>query len=299
MMVRFVRMVMGAVWCLLFVFGILTASAQAEATKILAITQDDLTDGAVTTLDLRFDVADRLTMTRTDDSYYLVMAVVTYNEDSGCVPELEVDNDDGALTAYFAARGSCAADAEIEQEWEIAVGDFETDTDIAIRGAGLAGKIDLGGLPLRNVELKVPHSDMNVDFSSSTKRSVEKILVHNTGGKVFKMKNIGNTDFGTFELFSGGVKNVLDFRGEYKAKEHVVNIEGAAGRFNIVVPADAGQIVQSFSRGTRIKVGPLPDWNKKKRINNAVAYSSRYEYEHDINLNLTTVYSKIGIIRKQ
>ncbi len=287
-----------AVVGMLIVMGLFSAGARAETTKILALTGDDLTSADAEELILTFAVADKVAITRTADANFVVMAVVEYNEESGCEPSLVMTSADGVLTATFAARDNCSSEIDISQQWEITLGDCEPDTDITIRGDVLEGEIDLGGLPLRNLLISTPQSELDVDFSSPTKRSVASIDIHTTGCRKLTMSNIGNTDFETFELFAGGMNVDLDFRGAYGSNRHGVKIEGAANRFNIIVPADASQTVQSLITISSVSVGPLLQWNKRKRVNNAFIYSSSYEYENTITIDLATVYSSTRIFRK-
>jgi len=275
-----------------------SASAAFTGSAILEITQNELLSAGATRFSLSFVIGGaQITITRTDDTQTIVRAVITY-DDNDPAPTLTTTTDLDKFTANFRSG------YEIEdqwpsslQEWEITIGNYDTDTDVSMAYGGVMADADLGGLPLRNVTFALGGVNMDVDFSTPTTRQVEKIKL-DCGGVLLSMANIGNTDFEKFEINGGGNIVDLNFQGAYVSGQHNVNIVVAGSEQEITFPSDAGERVEVVAIAAPVIVKGN-GWEKERRLIFKTFTTDDYDIQNIImDTDITAVGSLVIIDRE-
>jgi hypothetical protein len=280
-----------------FLCSLSSASNAFADTKTLIIKKDDLLSADATQFSLYFNIGGaHINITRSDDADTIVKAVVTY--DSGISePTLTTTSYDGNLTAKFSSEYEWEYSWPITiQEWEITIGSYNIDTDVSMACGGVMADIDLGGLPLRKCTLSLGGVDMDIDFSTTTTRQLEKLKIYG-GGALLSMSNIGNTDFKKFEINGGGNVVDLDFKGAYVSEQHDVDIITAGGVQTIAVPSDAGEQVQITSVASPVVVQGS-GWNKEIRPLFKHFITNDYDAQNvKIDIDMIAVGSLVTVIR--
>lgn len=96
-------------------------------------------------------------------------------------------------------------------------------------------RLDLGGVPLEELNIDVGAASGEIDFSKPNKQRLREINI-DAGATSLDMTMIGNANFDEMN-FSGGVGSFdLDFRGEYKGDSRI-DIEIGLGSADITLPA--------------------------------------------------------------
>ena len=234
-------------------------SSAATVTKTLTVSKADLLNATAFSLSFSLGGA-QVNFTRSDSEDTIVEAVVTY--DARPAPTLTTSSSGGSFTAKFTSDIESDNDQVPEiEKWEVTIGSFDIDTDMGINGGGLAGSMELGGLPLRKCNFNLGGVSMDINFSTPTTRQVEKLSIQ-SGGIVLTMSNIGNTDFGEFQLLGGGYTGTLDFQGTLTSLQHKATILAAGSILKLSVPPDAGEKFKIISVGSLVSL-PGSGWNKK------------------------------------
>ncbi|MCP4717373.1 MAG: hypothetical protein GY868_19800 [Deltaproteobacteria bacterium] len=231
----------------LIIFVLPGASMAAELTKTLTLTKSDL--GTSDRLNLMIAIGGaEVTVSRSNDTSFVIQAVVTYEDDwNEPQPYLNTSENAGTVNATFGTSISYPFGSHNDhydywpeiQEWDITIGAYDVATDLGLAMGGAKGDLDLGGLPLESCTFTIGGANLNVDFSSPTTRQVQRITIEG-GGIQLDMSNIGNTDFGTFQMIGGGNAVDLDFSGTYTAKNHDIMLIDAGSLTDIFLPPEVG-----------------------------------------------------------
>ncbi|MFQ6009120.1 MAG: toast rack family protein [Candidatus Zixiibacteriota bacterium] len=97
------------------------------------------------------------------------------------------------------------------------------------------GQIDLGGIPLEELDIELGAASGEVEFSQPNLRRLKELNI-DAGASSLDMYDIGNANFEQF-TFSGGVGSFdLDFRGEEYQGETRIDIDVGLGSADIVLP---------------------------------------------------------------
>jgi len=120
---------------------------------------------------------------------------------------------------------------------ELALGTaVSTDLELAF-GAGTA-EIELGGVPLRRLQLQTGASDSNVRFSSANPIRCESASIE-AGAARFRAVGLGNLNTGTLKV-SGGVGDVLlDFTGAWQ-EDMRATVDVGLGNLSLRFPRGLG-----------------------------------------------------------
>jgi hypothetical protein len=98
------------------------------------------------------------------------------------------------------------------------------------------GQIDLGGMPLENLDIEVGAASGEVEFSQPNPQRLKELNI-DAGASSLDMHTIGNANFELF-TFSGGAGSFdLDFRGEYQGESRI-DIDIGVSSADIVLPRD-------------------------------------------------------------
>jgi hypothetical protein len=140
---------------------------------------------------------------------------------------------------------------DIKNEWDLKLGGMPMD--LAISAGAYEGKIDLGGLALRS--LNVQDGASHVELAFSKPNPVEmSILQYSTGASDVKLTDLANANFSTIK-FSGGAGNfTLDFGGDLR-RDAVVTIDSGFGNVSLIIPKDVSAKVTVESAAVNINHG--------------------------------------------
>jgi len=121
---------------------------------------------------------------------------------------------------------------ELENRWELALGTFPMELEIA--AGGYQGNFELGGVPLQ--ELRIAEGAAKTEVSFSEMNPVEMgTLRYDTGASQATLKGLANANFRDMEFRSGAGDYRLDFSGELQ-RDADVSIKSGLSSIVIIVP---------------------------------------------------------------
>ena len=226
-------------------------AAAAQKTEAFTISSADIEQSGATLFNLSLAIGGaQVDIVQSDNSDIILKAEITYNG-FGPVPKLQTAAEGGIFSATLSSGDESSyimPHTSFLQTWRVEIGSYSVDTDLLVAGGGVACDMDLGGMPLRNINLAMGGVSATIDFKAPTTRRVESFMVEG-GGMNLNMNQLGNTDFQSFMLTGGGVLANLDFSGAYGSPKHDVKVIGAGSRISISVPAATGQALDALSVG--------------------------------------------------
>jgi len=271
-----------------------------SATQTLEITKSDILDK--TDFSLSFSLRGaRVIIRRINDDDTIVKADITYNTPRLEMqePKLITESSGNTFIANFKSglRALPYTNANIE-EWDITIGNYDVDTDLNLVCKNVSADLNLGGLPLIRCTLKVRQGTVGVDFDAPTTRPVEQFTI-NGHALNLSVSNIGNADFGFFNMTGSGGTADLNFDGLYVAQEHNVQIATTGMIQNITVPLDAGEQVVTIPFSLPIVVVPGDEWNRDLWLPFLQRYTTNdYNTQRTkINLIITSIGSFGMVVR--
>lgn len=147
---------------------------------------------------------------------------------------------------------------DLQNIWDLKVADFPLDLEI---GAGAYyGRMELGGLSVRNLEVNDGASDVEIHFSQPNKIQMEALRYH-TGASKVRLTGLGNANFEYMD-FSGGVGSyVLDFTGDLRQSAEV-SVETGMSDLTIIVPENVATTL--VLKGSVVSVTSHGAWRKSE-----------------------------------
>lgn len=138
-----------------------------------------------------------------------------------------------------------------------------------------AGEIDftLGGLYLKNFELRNLAGEVKIDFDKPNRTKLESFDVNCKVGEM-RLLNLGNANFREADINGGIGEMRVDFRGE-RIKRAVANIDLDIGETTIIVPRDVA-VKMRVSKFVFLSEVDYPNWFNKK---GKYYYSKNYSRE--------------------
>lgn len=122
---------------------------------------------------------------------------------------------------------------ELENRWELALGTFPMELEIA--AGGYQGNFELGGVPLK--ELRIAEGAAKTEVSFSEVNPVEMgTLRYDTGASQATLEGLANANFRDMEFRSGAGDYRLDFSGELQ-RDADVSIKSGLSSIVIIVPS--------------------------------------------------------------
>jgi hypothetical protein len=123
-------------------------------------------------------------------------------------------------------------ESDVVNDWDLKLGD--APMNLTINAGAYEGTLDLGGLPLRNLEIADGASEAHVTFDSLNPEAMDRLVYH-TGASDVTLTGLANANFETMS-FDGGVGDyTLDFSGELQ-RDATVTIDSGVSSVRIVVP---------------------------------------------------------------
>lgn len=277
-----------------------SASPVLGATRTLEISKSDLLDKTEFSLSFSLRGA-RVTIQRINDDDTIVKADITYNTPRLELqePKLLTESAGSAFIAEFKSgmRALPYTNTNIE-EWDIAIGNYDVDTELHLACKNISADLNLGGLPLSRCTMQLRQGTVKVDFDAPTTRPVEQFTINGLALNL-SVANLGNTDFGFFNLTGSGGTADLNFDGLYADNEHNVQIAAAGMIHDITVPSDAGEQVVVLPLSLPIVVVPQDEWNQDFWLPFLYRYTTNdYNTQRvKINLGITSIGSFGTVVR--
>ena len=170
----------------------------------------------------------------------LVDGTVVYNVED---LQPEIIEDGGNIEIKQGNFKSLPPFKDMKNEWDLMLG--SAPMDLVIAAGAYDGKIELGGLSLKSLEVSDGASDVELSFSKPNPIEMS-ILRYATGASDVKLSGLANANFSTL-TFTGGAGNfTLDFSGELQ-QNAVVTVDSGLGNVSLIIPdgVDAKVTVES------------------------------------------------------
>lgn len=121
---------------------------------------------------------------------------------------------------------------ELENRWDLALGSFPMELDIA--AGGYQGEFNLGGIPLRKLHIAEGAAKTDVSFSEPNPVEMDT-LRYDTGASQATLTGLANANFREMDFRSGAGDYRLDFSGELQ-RDADVSIKSGLSSIVIIVP---------------------------------------------------------------
>lgn len=164
----------------------------------------------------------------------LVAGVATYNVEQ-LRPEITVNGSDIRLsTGNLEVRGfpSIRTD-KFKNAWELQLGN--QPLNLKLNAGAYQGKLELGGLSLRKLEINDGAADVDLNFSQPNLLVMDSLL-YTTGASDVRLLNLANANFTQLTFRSGAGNYTLDFGGSLQQDANVL-IESGLSQVTVIVPA--------------------------------------------------------------
>jgi hypothetical protein len=127
--------------------------------------------------------------------------------------------------------------SEIRNEWQLQFTD-RVPLDLSADVGASIGRLDLGGLLLKDLDLTAGAADMSVSFGEPNPERLESLRVH-SGAARLELLELGNANLDEL-TFDGGLGTYsFDFGGEWKRSARA-HIQAGASQVFLRVPRDIG-----------------------------------------------------------
>jgi hypothetical protein len=148
-------------------------------------------------------------------------------------PEISID---GAQVKI--AQGEYTVDGwpdlnDVENAWDFKLGGG-LPLDLTVKAGAYEGDLELGGLPLLNLDVSDGAATVDLRFSQPNPERM-KMLRYQTGASTVKLYDLANANF-TSLVFEGGAGNyTLDFGGELR-NDASVTIRAGVSNVTLLIP---------------------------------------------------------------
>jgi len=149
---------------------------------------------------------------------------------------IDMEQDD--KTGYLEIESNNLRDHDIDTDDLFMEGALSTRyiSDITLDMGACKADIELGGIPLRELNIDIGAAKGILNFSSANPEKLKELAV-DAGAAKFSIEKLGNANFEIFN-FDGGVGSFeLDFSGEWKSKS-IAHIEIGLGSATIYIPEE-------------------------------------------------------------
>ncbi|OGC02685.1 hypothetical protein A2V82_09440 [candidate division KSB1 bacterium RBG_16_48_16] len=164
----------------------------------------------------------------------------------------------------------------------------QIDLDADVKAGEM--KLQLGGIHLRNFELRNLAGEVNVDFDQPNKSELETLDVNCKVGEL-TLSRLGNANFSEADINSGIGEVSIDFLGE-KIRRAMVHIDLDIGETRIVLPKELG-VKMKVSKFLFLSNVSYPNWFDKK---GKYYFSKNYkETKESLYLTISTGIGELGI----
>jgi hypothetical protein len=155
-----------------------------------------------------------------------------------------------------------------------------------------AGELDceLGGLKLRNAEIRAYAGDTDIRFSGPNRITMRMLDINCSVGET-NLENLGNARFERAEINSGIGELSADFGGSYKS-DGKVRLDLDIGETRITLPENLGVRVKVNKAGFLSSVNMGDDFDER----DGYYYSTSYDNsEYNLNMLISTGIGELSI----
>jgi hypothetical protein len=129
---------------------------------------------------------------------------------------------------------------DIVNSWTLQLG--EVPMNLSVSAGTYEGTMELGGVPLRRLEIRDGASSTQVNFASLNPEEMDR-LVYETGASSVTLTGLANANFEEMEFRGGAGEYALDFSGDLQ-REASVRVAAGLGAVRITVPAGTSARVE-------------------------------------------------------
>lgn len=185
-----------------------------------------------------------------------ITGTATYNVED-LKPVIEIDGEQVTIsTGNFEITGIPDVDADIENSWELAIGN--SPLELKINAGAYKGEYELGGLAIQSLEITDGASEVDLAFSTPNLVEMETFR-YSTGASDLEMEGLANANFESM-TFRGGAGNFkLDFSGLLK-RDATVQIDSGLSRVEVMIPETMSARV--VFRGGLTSISASSDWDQ-------------------------------------
>jgi hypothetical protein len=175
------------------------------------------------------------------DQDALLEGNVTYNV-LDFKPTVELDGSSVVVEqGSLQLRGIPTFSGKVHNTWDLRLA--KAPLNLVIQAGGYQGRLELGGIDLRRLDISDGASDVDLRFSEANPGEME-VFHYTTGASNLSIYGLSNANFSEMYFRSGAGSYTLDFSGELQ-KDASVQIESGLSSIRIIVPAG---INASFTR---------------------------------------------------
>jgi hypothetical protein len=131
-------------------------------------------------------------------------------------------------------------DDKVDNDWNLQIGDFPTE--LIIKAGAYQGKLDLGGIPLTDLEISDGASQADITFDSLNP-VVMQDLRYKTGASQINIEGLGNANFEEMSFEGGAGSYTLDFSGDLQ-RDADIDINYGLGDVKIIFPKGTNARIQ-------------------------------------------------------
>jgi hypothetical protein len=130
---------------------------------------------------------------------------------------------------------------DIDNEWILQLSTkYRTSLNMDI--GACEARLELGGIPLEDVEIDVGAADMQIDFSDPNPERMRELNI-DCGASSLEISGLANANAEMMDFDIGAGSCEIDFRGDYQG-ETEVDIDVGVGSMDVIVPKGVAIMVR-------------------------------------------------------
>ncbi len=144
-----------------------------------------------------------------------------------------VKRDNSKLEISQETKGSLGVPSDkIKNNWQLMIGNYPTD--LTIKAGAYQGVLNLGGIPLKSVDITDGASKSDIIFDQLN-AEVMKSFSYKTGASQINIENLGNANAENFSFDGGAGSYTFDFSGELQ-RSMDIKMNYGLGDMKIIIP---------------------------------------------------------------
>jgi len=186
----------------------------------------------------------------------LLSGTAEYNVDD-FKPQINVDGGEVRIeTGDLKIKGIPNFGDEIKNKRDLQLGNMPMH--LTINAGAYQGRMELGGLALKSLEVSDGAADVRLGFSEPNQVEMET-LRYTTGASNVKLSGLANANFTSMIFRSGAGDYTLDFSGELQ-RDAVATVESGISQLTIIIPE--GTAARVIFKGGLTNVSVSGSWSR-------------------------------------